>query len=168
MWNRWTTDRRTQQSRTTRCILCKEPGTEDSIEHYCKCRLTQRLLATRLNLCPRKFSNSYAWLLCSPDIASNEQLTSLAIVIYATYMVTNRLRHCTPLDQENTFQALGQAAKEGVKGHNKAMGVYNSRWIADSPTTPINYGSTTGNGMVQRLAKWLRNRPVRRVRQRCF
>ena len=169
IWNRWTTDRRLKQNRNSRCILCKAVGSEDSVEHYCKCEVVKRLLASRLNLSTFKFANAHAWALCSPEITTTAQLTCVAIAIYATYMVTNRLRHTgTQLGEEDTFQALVQSCKEGVKGHNPASNVYNSCWIPDLVPTPIDRNNThPSSKLAYRLDQWLRSRrSTRNVRRR--
>ena len=121
IWNKWATDRRTKQNRSSRCILCGREGTEDSGEHYCVCPLVAAVMRKR-NLDPAKFMGRRAWGLASVTIRTEDELNTLGTVIYATNIISCRYRHngrTNQTDDEEVIQALLQSKKEAVKGHKK-------------------------------------------------
>ena len=47
IWNKWTTEKRTRQTRSNTCLLCRLPHTEDSAEHYCVCSVISDAMLKR-------------------------------------------------------------------------------------------------------------------------
>ena len=132
MWNRWTTARRFQGAGT--CVLCRVPHTQDSIEHYAKCPVVKRLAAQFLHLDPRQFVNLHSFLLVNPLVNTKETLTTIALLVYATYRCTNFQRHAqTPLPPDALYDAMTQWVREGVRGHGPSTRVLTRRWIAHDP-----------------------------------
>ena len=92
------------------------------------------------------FASLYSFTLTNPCIHTSDELTKVALMIYATYTVTNRLRHGSGpyFTTTDAYDALVQAVREGSKGHNKAMTALRGRWygvtlsdrIPPRPTTP--------------------------------
>ena len=93
---------------------------EDSIEHYCRCSVVKQFHAETLNI-------HEGWLLpgwcgAEPEM-QEERLVLMAIGVFAVYTVTNEARHEGRFAQEQALNALGQACKEAVIGHQKSMQV---------------------------------------------
>ena len=115
-----------------KCLLCQDDFTSDSIEHYAVCRITKWILVQRFSLAPDIFGNLHSLLLCSPHIQTEEQLGGLTIVVYSLYTITNNIRHdkqASRLSEIDRIEALVEATKEAVKGHNRATQIFKSKWI---------------------------------------
>ena len=91
VWNRWTTARRFQSRGP--CLLGCGECEGDDIAHYCSCAVTQELCKRRLRLDPSVYATLHAWLLVHPYIRTKEDLTSLSLLQYGIYTVTNGRRH---------------------------------------------------------------------------
>jgi len=126
IWNRWTTKRRFQASGS--CLLGCSERASDSIEHYCRCAVVQRVCRQFLNLDPRVYTGMHAFLLTHPGIVSKESLTALSLLIYSVYNVTNRLRANGPLS-DGIYDALCQMCREGAKGSELAVRTLRERWL---------------------------------------
>ncbi len=124
IWNRWTTKRRFQSSGP--CLLCGY-ASGDSIEHYCRCEVVRRVCRQHLRLDPSIFSTLHSFVLVHPCISTKDELTSLALLIYSVYNVTNRIRNggCPPGSQ---YDALVQMCREGAMGSELAMSTLRNRW----------------------------------------
>ena len=133
IWNRWTTSRRFQKRDSGTCLFCSVG--EDSIEHYCTCPVVRDICRRRLNLDPDRFASLHSFTLTSPFINTWETLITVSLLIYATYVTTNKLRHKSlGFGREDTFEALNQAIKEGARGHAMACKVLAQRWV-DQPVS---------------------------------
>ena len=168
IWNRWTTEARFQRKENSQCLLCSSTFGTDSLEHYSRCRVTRRLLRAKLNLDPDKFAGMHAWTLSSPWIATKEELAGVALTTYAVYTVTNRLRHMGQSnlrEEEHRYEALVQAIKEGVKGHEQASKILRNRWTSGRQETQLVHVYFQ-NPLKARLLALRHNSTDRRVRQR--
>ena len=110
---------------------------QDSIEHYCRCPVTQSILARKLNLLPSLFANLHTFLLCNSCIASQDELASIALLIYAIYSATNRFRHQPPPADADIQEAVTQWLREGARNHSNATEVLDNRWNPHRRTTPL-------------------------------
>ena len=121
LWNRWWTHRRRQQRAcdSNKCYLGCESA-EDSIAHYCCCKVTRTLLQRHCNLSSEKFANLHSFLQCNPHVQTTEQLTLISIVIYAIYNTTNHLRRHPSNDHKFIHDFAVQKMTEGVKRHSRA------------------------------------------------
>ena len=127
-WNRWTTDDRFQKhSNNQGCVLGCGAG-NDSIEQYCRCPQVQELLRRKMHLPSETFANLHSFTLTNPHITTQEELTLIAITIYATYTTTNRIRFLGRLPTDEVYNALVQATREGVKGHTQSTNILQTRW----------------------------------------
>ena len=146
-WNRWTTAARFQQRET--CLLCRRIGSEDRIEHYSRCERVQDFGRRFLRLAGPHSYGIHTFTLTNPKIITTEQLTTSAILIYAVYNLTNRLRHdIRDLPEEEIYNALSQLAREAVHGHKRSSSTLRQLWTTSNttPTTPLGpepYGGTT-------------------------
>ena len=59
-----------------------------------------------------------------------ERLVLMAIGVFAVYTVTNQARHEGRFDQEEALNALGQACKEAVIGHQKSIKILRGVWVS--------------------------------------
>ena len=139
MWNRWCTHRRWQQRSfpSNRCMLGCAGGAEDAIEHYCHCHMTKLTLKRKLNLDPTHFAHLHSFLLCSNFINTQEELTCIALLIYAIYNATNHYRtHPTP-HHHIIQEAIAQWLREGAAKHTNATKVLDNRWSSSRHNTPL-------------------------------
>ena len=130
LFNRWTTARRFQGH--ARCLFGCGDGSEDSIEHYCRCGAVRAVFQRKLRLDPGVFCNLHTFLLVNPRIRSKEVLSVLGLAIYAVYTCTNTMRHRGRCDFEVAVDAITQAVREGAKGHRVAMRTLRSRWTTST------------------------------------
>ena len=59
-----------------------------------------------------------------------ERLVLMAIGVFSVYTVTNQARHEGRFDQEEALNALGQACKEAVIGHQKSIKILRGVWVS--------------------------------------
>ena len=146
LWNRWCTHRRWQRrhSTTNKCVLGCSPTAEDSIEHYCKCHFTRTALSKQLNLPPQHYAHLHTFTLCNTHITTEEELTSVALLVYAIYTATNHFRHNPPSPTCNVHDSIAQWIREGAKNHNKSTYILDNRWNPHMVPTHITPpGNTT-------------------------
>ena len=110
---------------------------EDSIEHYCQCAITKKILRSRLNLDPNLYGNLHTLLLCNIHTTTNDQLTSTALLTYALYNTTNHYRHNPPNNSHQAYDAISQALIEGAKHHPGASSTLDNRWNPERTSKPI-------------------------------
>ena len=127
IWNRWTTERRFQRSGP--CLLCGACG-GDSIEHYCRCCVTQSACRGILNCSPDIFATLHTFVLATPLLVNRSCLVVAGLLVYATYTTVNAIRHGSkkPVGVNTAIQAVSQAVREGAKGHCLATTVLRGRW----------------------------------------
>ena len=142
LWNRWCTHRRYQKRHlaTNKCLFGCGTQAEDSIEHYFRCSVTKDILGKQLNLQPHLFANVHTATLCNANINDTDRLTTIALLIYALYTTTNRLR-LHPLTHDACIQdMITQNMREGAKHHEHATTVLDNRWNhlrSGAPLPPI-------------------------------
>ena len=68
------------------------------------------------------------FLLADKTLNDPEILTCVAVLIYATYTVTNRLRLEGPLDMIDSIEALKQGCRNAVTGHSASSKVMMERF----------------------------------------
>jgi len=122
LWNRWTTKRRFQQR--GRCVLLCSETASDCIEHYANCPVVRRSALRHLNLRLRPWPHALVDFmgLSGPPTAnhpSDAALARTALLVYATYIVTNAARHKSPADMTEAMDMMKQAIWEGARGHEK-------------------------------------------------
>ena len=139
IWNRWCTLRRFQSR--GRCRLCQRPLTEDSIEHYACCTVVRDVAARKLRLDPILHVNIYSFTCTNPLILTEEVLSRIALLIYATYRALNYQRHAVlPLQGEDLQHAISQWLIEGTRGHPKSSHALASAWTnAEGKRLPAIY-----------------------------
>ena len=76
----------------------------------------------------QKYANLHTTLMVNPLIDSTETLTTVALMVYGIYTITNKLRAQGASRGEVAFDALAQAVKEGARGHRAASKVLCKRW----------------------------------------
>ena len=142
--NRWNTERRWQRRRSPRntCLFGCSGNSEDSIEHYCKCRITRQVLQRYLHLPQQQYAHLHSFLLCNSHITSTETLTTIALLIYGVYNATNQLRYTPPTTNIDMYDFVVQHIRQGCKGHDKSASTLDNRWHPEpthSPIQPIPY-----------------------------
>ena len=139
IWNRWCTHRRFQErdSPHNKCMLGCKGNAEDSIEHYCRCPVTKRILQNNLRLPPTTYANIHTLLLCNDHIDNTDTLTSIALVQYAIYNATNHFRYNTTPDTTDRYEATLQWLREGAKNHKHASAVLDNRWNTSRTPKPL-------------------------------
>ena len=136
LWNRWTTARRFQKG-DKRCLLCDRQDTEDSIEHYSRCRVTREILSRFLRLYETRFATLHTFVLVNPDIDSKGCFVEIAVFhFYGIYRTTNAVRGRSNVGA-NFFEAIKQAIKDGASGHQEASRVVDGCWSATTTSTPL-------------------------------
>ena len=135
LWNRWTTARRFQK-RDKRCLLCDRQDTEDSIEHYSRCKVTREILSRFLRLDETRFATLHTFVLVNPDIDSKECLVKIALLTYGIYRTTNAVRGRSNVGA-NFFEAIKQAIKDGANGHQEASRILDGSWSTAATCTPV-------------------------------
>ena len=94
-----------------------------------------------LNLDPYYYASIHSFTLANTHITTTEALTSIALLIYGTYMTTNALRHLQKKEQqyspEYAYDMLVQNIRNGASGHKPSSTIIDSRWIPNSSETPI-------------------------------
>ena len=112
-WNRWRMDVRYQMGNKTRpcCLECGLPQ-GDSLRHYSSCRVVWEVGQKMLRLNPEKLRGLHSFILCSPEVSTKEELISLALLVYATYMATNHFRLNPAKDPSEVPEAIKQWIRE--------------------------------------------------------
>ena len=120
LWNRWCTERRFQ--RIGPCVFgCADQA--DAIEHYARCPVVRRFACSFVRLAiPAPEAMQY-FMLSHGALANTDVLTRTAIVIYAVYRVTERVRREPASAQDVLPFMLQQSAREAVRGHPQATQV---------------------------------------------
>ena len=90
-----------------------------------------------LNLPQHKFADIRTFLLCNTHISTQEELTAIALLVYAIYTATNHFRHHPPAPTCNVTDAVAQFVREGAKDHKNSVRVLNNRWSTHAVHTPL-------------------------------
>ena len=116
-----------------------ELSTEDSAEHYCVCSVISDAMLKR-NMAPSRFMGRRAWALVSVELSYTEDLCKIGCFIYATNIVTCRIRHGDGLrflDRGDVVEAVLQSTKEAVKGHRTSSDIMAKCWSTSTTATQI-------------------------------
>ena len=129
IWNRWTTARRYQkrQHPDNHCVLGCGGQAEDSIERYCRCQTVRAVGANYLRLWGD--IDLGAFVLADARLQDEESLTCVAVLVYATFMATNRFRREGGTSEQVAKDALEQFCRSAVKGHQRSQRVVDNRWV---------------------------------------
>ena len=131
VWNRWRTACRFQkrQSAHNRCVLGCGGRAEDSVEHYCRCRIVldvaYRFLGLRF---PDGCSLAY-WLQVALALDDKDLQTRTAVLVYAAYRAYNAARHAGDTSEDVSKQMIIQYVKEAVRGHSASMKIVDDYWM---------------------------------------
>ena len=126
LWNRWCTERRF--SREGFCTLGCEHPAADSIEHYAHCKAVHDVAKKTLTLhCEGPLAIEW-FMLARKELADEGTLVCMAVLIYATYTTTNRMRKLGIKDMGTAVEALEQKIREAIRSHRHSEKVINSRW----------------------------------------
>jgi hypothetical protein len=130
LFNGWTTHRRMQKRKalTNLCVFKCNATAEDSIEHYCRCSVVQRIALRTLKIeyVPEQALN--LWSLSSKGLDNDSHLISIAILQYGVYNAFNTLRNSPVNDSQQAYHCILQHCRQGVFGHPKCMKHFDSRW----------------------------------------
>ena len=122
VWNKWPTARR-QQRRGMPCLLGCGTG-EDSVEHYCCCRVSRTAGSKWLGIQYRVSQPIQHWTLAAPQCAEADETrdwwSKVALLEYAVMRTTNSARHRGGLQEEDALRAVRQGLLEAVRGHPRA------------------------------------------------
>ena len=86
---------------------------------------------------PAKFANLHTFLLCNAHIQTKEELTAIALLIYAIYNATNHFRRHPPTNTADVYEAVTQWLREGAKNHPTATRTLDERWNPQRRDTPL-------------------------------
>ena len=127
-WNGWTTARRFQR-RGEQCVLCGSSAVGgDSIEHMARCRVT-RELSSYVNIPISHYSHwlgNFVILGVNHGSVEDSLLVKRAVVVYAIYRTSNKLRHSPARSNEEARDMAQQYTKEAVRGHVNATAMLES------------------------------------------
>ena len=135
IWNRWTTPRRFQNRASPRniCLLGCGGQAEDSIEHYSRCRVVREVADCFLRLGRDITVDLEHFVLAPNDFRGSDDLLScVAVLIYATYNLTNLLRAKDegPVSKQVAHKLLKQGCRNAVMGHSDSTTLLPYRWCA--------------------------------------
>ena len=110
-------------------MLCGQPDSEDSIEHYSVCCALREVAARHLKLHPRDHFNLYAFTCTNPLVNTKEKLVRTALLIYSAYRASNFQRHApTPLKGTELYHGLCQWVAEGARNHSTSGAILARNW----------------------------------------
>ena len=130
LFNGWCTHRRMQLRNApgNQCVFRCKQGAEDSIEHYCRCDVVQRVAQHVFRLQYPAELGLDIWSLNSAWLNDDDRLRSIGILVYGTYNAFNTLRH-KPIDDPNqAYHCILQHCKQGAFGHDLCMRHLDTRW----------------------------------------
>jgi hypothetical protein len=130
IFNGWCTARRFQRVGTPgdKCWLGCNPGSHDSIEHYCRCEIVRKVFRTKLHLELDSSRGLACFCLAAPEQTQDDTLAISALGIYAVYMSTNHYRHANYTNAQSAAQHLGQSIIQGCQGQPALVRLLDSRW----------------------------------------
>jgi hypothetical protein len=137
LWNRWATKRRVEQ-RWGPCTLRCSPTAADSLEHYAHCPVIRQAAIEHLNLRLRGWPYGLTdFMMATGPLSaphpSESILVRTALLVYATYMVTNAARHQSPADSAESAAMMHQAIIESTRGHERCQTIVRDRFLAPPP-----------------------------------
>ena len=121
-FNRWCTDRRFQVSNGRGCVLGCSQGQEDSIEHYCCCRVVRDAAASFLKLHLGEAPLG-AFIGVEGLHGQRQQATvpsRVALLVYAVYRGTQVAHGQGGVTAAVARDLLDQLIREGAAGHQRA------------------------------------------------
>ena len=135
MWNRWATARRCQYEAPC-CLGCSLTA-QDSLEHYTCCPIVRQAAHTKLRLQLRPWPHAMGDFLlvttppCTDATVGQERiLIRMALLLTATYRVTNATRHKPPRGPHEARDMMHQALWEAAKKHPTSESEYAHVWSA--------------------------------------
>ena len=131
MWNGWCTHRRFQNRRGAgnHCRFKCSLGSEDSLEHYCRCPVVLRVAKHMFHISYPAEMALDLWTLNSSWLdMSHDNLRGLALLVYGTYMSLNTIRHNGISDSTQAFQCIVQYCKLGCGGHSACITFLDTCW----------------------------------------
>ena len=72
---------------------------------------------------------------------SDETMTFRAVLVYATFMATNRFRHVGAVDRAVAVQAMIQFCQNAVQGLARSRRILDSRWVSQRVEADGSVGS---------------------------
>ena len=137
LWNRWTTARRFQQrwAASNVCVFGCSPSAEDSIVHYCRCRLVIAAHKRFLRLHPAADGSLLeGWIFGGAE--NDPQVhTRYALGAYATYRAFNQFRFNGGSGDSFFYDVFNQLLKEGAMRHTSSEKALASTWITPKAAT---------------------------------
>ena len=79
-------------------------------------------------MAPELFANLHTFLLCNSHIRTQDELASVALLVYAVYNATNHFRRNPVAEESDVLDAVAQRMREGAKNHQKASRALDNRW----------------------------------------
>ena len=132
LYNGWCTHRRFQKRHyyNNTCLLGCGGNSEDSIEHYCRCRVTTALYNRLLNVhVPNSQLLDFFMLHCS---GSAKDLMCSSLCVYGIYNTLCINMHIGIADNEVSYDRAKQCIIRAARGHTGVQQFLDSRWSNDS------------------------------------
>ena len=123
MWNGWATQRRFGQSGHKCLLCCDSANSQDSIEHYARCRVTCDVAINFVGLPASHYSRwlgDFVVLGMDHHSCPEHMLVKRSVLVYAIYRTTCCLRHQPCSDVRKISDMIQQYVREAVRGHRKA------------------------------------------------
>ena len=101
-----------------------------------------------LKLDPYYYGNRHTFMLVNTHIDTMETLTTIALLIYGTYITTNTLRHRQRQHElapspTYIYDMLIQNIRNGATDHHRSMKILDNRWARNPLSTPIAHYTST-------------------------
>ena len=130
IFNGWVTHRRLQRRKwpTNKCVFRCSEGSEDSIEHYCRCEVVHKVARHIFHISYPDEQGPNLWALNSNFLEIPENMLSVAMLQYGVYNAFNTLRYSPVSSSQQAFHCIVQHCKQGAFGHIKCMSHLDSRW----------------------------------------
>ena len=65
------------------------------------------------------------------ELKDNDTLVCIAVLVYTTYITTNKLRRIGNRYPQPAGEALGQNILEAIRGHPRSEKIVNGRWVSE-------------------------------------
>ena len=101
---------------------------EDSIEHYARCNVVQRVAKQIFKFAYPAQLGLNVWLLNTSFIDCDDNDISVGLLIYGVYNAFNTLRYNPVSSEAQAFHCIVQMCKEGAIGDPKCMAHLDNRW----------------------------------------
>ena len=130
LFNGWVTHRRLQRRRwaTNKCVFHCCDGAEDSLEHYCRCEVVQKVARHTFHMNYPSDQALNLWSLRSDYVDKEHNMLSVGLLVYGVYNAFNTLRHNPVGDDRQAFHCIVQHCRQGAFGHQRCMEHLDSSW----------------------------------------